>query len=63
MVETHFLCGGNRFLLFNLFLNKWKPPLKLVETHYFGGKTLFRLEERGFLSSENFFLLFHASFL
>ena len=53
MVETHFLSCENRFLLFNLFFNKWKPLLKLVETHYFAVKTLFPLVER----------LFRASFL
>ena len=30
---------------------------------FFGGKTLFPLAERNFLSSENVFLLFRASFL
>ena len=30
---------------------------------FFGGKALFQLAERGFLSSENSFLLFLASFL
>ena len=53
MVETHLLSCGNRFLLFNIFFNKWKPPLKLVETHYFVVKTLFPTTER----------LFGASFL
>ena len=33
------------------------------EDPFFGGKTLFQLVERGFLSSENCFLLFRASFL
>ena len=37
--------------------------MKSVETHYFGLKTLFPLTGRDFLSSENCFLLFRASFL
>ena len=63
MAQAHFLSCGNRFLLFNIFFYKWKPPLKLVETHFFGGMTLFPLAEKDFLSSENSFLLFRASFL
>ena len=50
-------------LIYNLFIYKWNPSLKLVETHFFGGKTLFQLSERDFLSIENSFLLFRASFL
>ena len=49
--------------LFNLFFNKKKLSLKLVEAHYFGINTLFQLAERDFLSNENCFLLFLASFL
>ena len=62
-VETHFLSCGNRFLLFNLFFNKGQLSLKLEETHYFWGEILFPLTERDFLSGENCFLLFRASFL
>ena len=50
----------NRFLLFSFVFCKWKPSLKLAETHFF---TLFPLLERDFLSSENRFLLFRGSFL
>ena len=63
MVEKHFLSCGNRFLI-NIFFKKFKPSLKLAETHYiFWGKTLLPLAERGFLYIENCFLLFRASFL
>ena len=63
MMETHFLSCGNRFLLCNLFFNKGKLSLKLVETHYFWGEILFPLTERDFLSGENCFLLFRAPLL
>ena len=69
--ESSNLYGGDTFsvlwkpvFLFNLFFfNKWKPSLKLVEAHYFLGKTFFPLAEKEFLSSENCFLLFRALFL
>ena len=63
MVETHFLSCENRFLLFILFFHQWKQLLKLVQIHFFGGKTLFPSAERDFLSSENCLLIFCASFL
>ena len=52
---------GNRFLLFNFFFDKWKPSLKLPETH-FSGKDFVPIE-KGFPPSGNCFLLFRASFL
>ena len=67
--ESYFSSSGN------IFLNESSNPycgssfqqaetsLKLVETHFWGGKTLFPLAERDFLFSENCFLFFRASFL
>ena len=34
LVETDFLAGGNRFLLFRYFSSKWKSSLKLVEANF-----------------------------
>ena len=53
-METHFLSCGNCFFLFNLFFNKWKPSLKLVETYYFGVNTLFPWKNKTRVTSYEF---------
>ena len=44
--------GPLQLYLFNLFFNKWKSSLKLVETLFLAGRLYFR---QGFLSIENCF--------
>ena len=58
-MEMHFLS-----FLINLFFNKCKPSLKVVENLFFGrGKDSFSLAEGDFLYSEGCFVLFRASFV
>ena len=61
MVETDFVSCVNGFLLFNLFFYRWKPSLKLEETHLFGKDYI--LVERDLPYCGNCFHLFSASFL
>ena len=60
MAETDFVSSGNRFLFFDLFFYKRKPSLKLM-AHFWGGKTLYLLVEKGFFPTETVF--FYSVFL
>ena len=62
MVETHFLPCEKPFS-FNIFFQQVEIVTEISGNPLFLGKDLFPLVKRDFLSSENCFLLFRASFL
>ena len=62
MVETHFLPCEKPFS-FNIFFQQVETVTEISGNLLFLGKDLFPLAKRDFLSSENCFLLFRASFL
>ena len=59
--ESYFPSTGNIFWW--IFFSTSGNITEISGNSFFGGKTLFSLAERNFLSSENVFLLFRASFL
>ena len=46
-----------------IFFKQVKTMTDIRGNQFFGGKSLFPLAKRDFLSSENYFVLFRASFL
>ena len=63
MVKTGFLSSGNRFLLFDFFL-QMQAATEINGPFFFGGgKYFIPARNREFLSGEKCFILFRASFL
>ena len=48
MVETHFLSGGNRFLLFNLFSQQVETATEISGNPLFWGKDFIPTRGKGF---------------
>ena len=63
MVETH-LCPVETVFSYLILFLQAETVTEIIRSPFFGGKTLFPLAERDFLSNKNCFLfLFRASYL